>query len=181
MKNNLPFCFGVFTIFNPLTEKCERCELKYDCAKTTCTFLLNHLDNAIVKKVANGHLSAMGKLGLISKEEAGFLKNKDRQAKQKAKELLERTIAELSSQDIVSVGYISDDLSKAPEYFRVTTNFIRINEKTTQEQIYTNMKLHFPDSDASLVMTALAIQVLKHNKIIEINGQTVKWIGNKNG
>lgn len=173
------FCFGVFSVFAENSVNCSACECKNDCMLEAYCKLNTLAGVEKVKTLLKKHQQAMKRAGLIVVKDHDVVDIKPA-VEQKEPDVLSRMLEQLASDGICSEGYIAEDLSNAPEYFKVICDHIRINGKVTQKEIVTNLGLSIPNDKINTVRSsALGLQILVKNKIVEAKGNTVKWIGSK--
>lgn len=173
-----PFCFGMPSAFCVSSETCRDCECVRDCMTAVYPMLarLTGIEPKLFKRMFNNHLRLMKSSGLKPDEDYETEKSLP-----KPDEVLDSFLADLAAKNILKKGFIADDLSEAPDYFREIVEIIKVRGSTTQTRLLTHIKAVLPDLKDPISHTALTLQALAKMGIIEAkkSKKTIHWVGNE--
>lgn len=163
-------CFGVFSVYSKDSTVCKECDQCKDCVTVAYCELrnLHGVDN--LERLIKKHEKAMAAVGVRLANSHVIPSVKSAQEKKALADFLK----ELEERGVCGKGWVDFNYEE-PEFFIRVARFIRLNEKTTQENVLKDLRIIEPDSGISLMHAALALQALKANGIIKTRGQTIRW------
>lgn len=175
MTMSKPFCFGMPSAFCAHSETCKECEHIRECIQEVYKALriASGIEPSLLKRMLTNHIKLMKMAEIpepIDYESAKTLA--------KPEEILENFMLELSAKKILREGFIADDLTGAPDYFKQIVEIIKLRGSTTQTSVVTHIKAVLPDLNDPIAHTALALQALAKAKVIQTTKRKIKWVGN---
>jgi hypothetical protein len=170
-------CYGAISMFSADSENCKACEDFKSCALMCRDTLAKVSELGDVDKIIRRHERLLASIGLIE--------NKSRKTTNfgmcaAADELNEN----LKQLQVLSEGWISNNLENAPEYFRIVCEGLKLYGEMKSEEVVKNLQYKLPQSPSTgkmaMVYAAVSVQVLAANKIVGISSnnkkQVISWL-----
>ena len=177
MINDKPFCFGMTTAFCVNSETCRDCESIRDCMTKVYTELrqASGIDSKLLTKILKNHVRLMKAADIAPPDDYETAKPQPT-----PDEILDSFLAELDAKKILRKGFIADDLSNAPDFFREVVEIIKLRGTTTQLKLVNHVKSVLPGLKDPISHIALAVQALLKTGIIVAPRakKQIKWVGN---
>lgn len=177
MINDKPFCFGMTTAFCVNSETCRDCESIRDCMTKVYIELrqTSGIDSKLLAKILKNHVRLMKAADIAPPDDYETAKPQPT-----PDEILDSFLMELGAKKILRKGFIAEDLSDAPNYFREVVEIIKLRGTTTQFQLVTHIKAVLPELKDPIPYVALAVQALLKSGIVVSKRakKQITWVGN---
>lgn len=171
-------CYGAISMFCADSDNCKACEDFKSCA-LMCRDTLNKISElGDVGKIIKRHDKLLASIGLIEDKSR---KATNKFAMSAAADELNENLKQLQ---VVSEGWISNNLENAPEYFRIVCDGLKLYGEMRSEDIVKNLQYKLPQNPSTermaMVYAAVSVQVLAANKIVGISTnnkkQVISWL-----
>lgn len=175
-------CFGSISMFCADCDVCKDCPEFAECAKNCRNTIAELANIGDVSKVLKNHEKIMAKLGLIE-DKSKRIKAKTKKAEFTLTEGAVKLQEELKARQMISDGWLSDNIEESPEYFQIVVNDLKMYGKRTSGEIVKNLQYKLPPQPSiekfALMYAAWSVQVLTANNIVTVTTnkkeQIVKW------
>lgn len=179
MINDKPICFGMTTAFCVNSETCRDCECVRDCMVEVYKKLqtMTGVDPKLLAKILKNHIRLMKASEVIPPTDYETSKPQPT-----PDEILDSFLVDLDAKKILRKGFIAEDLSGAPDFFKEVVEIIKLRGTTTQLQLVTHIKAVLPDLKDPIPYVALAVQALLKSGIVVSKRakKQITWVGNAN-
>lgn len=168
-------CFGVFSFFSINGDRCRSCPRLPECMRACYDELRTMQPQADVKKLLTKHIKLMQKLQVSGAEDI-------KSDKEETSYEVTRLGMRLEKEGLIKSGWISRDLTKAPPFFRICTEFLYKIKETTDDKLVRHVQdcLNDPTEanslDKAVTRAAITVQVLAGYNIIKVIGRKITWI-----
>lgn len=171
-------CFGLISIFCADAKTCQECSEFQNCALACKSELQSLSEFANLDKIIKKHDKILLSLGLIE-DSAKALPRKTRK-KAESNDEVDKLYDFLTVKGLAKEGWIADNLSQAPEFFRLVVEDLQRQGETSSSDLVRGIGYKLNDKTKALSFCATAVQTLVRFRLVNVEKkgrkQIIKWI-----